>query len=99
MAFDTIIQTSNAAWFGFLGYDERDVASKNFLDLVHPDDRARAEVELVRHTRAMFAARLRSKDGSYRQLRWWSIAITETSRIYAIGRAEHSSLASSERLL
>ena len=98
MAFDGTIQATNSAWLPVLGYGPNDVNQKPFAELVHDEDRPRVEGELVRHQRSAFAARLRGKDGSYRVLRWWSTA-TENQRIYAIGRPEPLSLASSQRLL
>ena len=99
LAFDGTIQATNSAWLAVLGYGPLEVANKSFSDLVHDEDRARTEVEMVRHQRSAFGARVRSKDGSYRLLRWWSTANIETRRIYMIGRPEPLSLVSSQRLL
>ncbi|HEY5950869.1 MAG TPA: PAS domain-containing sensor histidine kinase [Kofleriaceae bacterium] len=99
MGLDGTIQAANAAWFGLLGYAAPDLTGKRFVELVLEDDRERVDRELARQSRSLFAARIRCQDGSYRLLRWWSIATADKRRIYAIGRAEPSSLASSERLL
>jgi PAS domain S-box-containing protein len=99
LAFDGRMLATNAAWFTVLGFEPGDLDGQKYLELVHPEDRARAEVEMTRHARSLFAARLRGKDGGYRVLRWSTIAIMESQRIYAMGRAEPTSLASSERLL
>jgi PAS domain S-box-containing protein len=98
MAVDGTIHVANTAWLAVLGYAPDDLAAKHFLDLVHDEDRTRVGADIARHQRSVFAARLRCKDGTYRQLRWWSIATLE-ERIYAIGRPEPLSLASSQRLL
>ena len=99
MAFDGTLHATNAAWSAVLGYDRQDLEATPFFELVHADDRARVEVEIVRHARCVFAARVLSKDGTYRLLRWWSLATFDNRRIYAIGRAEPNSLAASQRLL
>jgi PAS domain S-box-containing protein len=96
---DGRILATNTSWFTVLGYGVKELDTTCFFDLVHPDDRARAELEMTRHARSVFAARLRAKDGSYRLLRWSAVALMETKKVYAIGRAEPISLASSERLL
>ncbi len=99
MALDGTVQVSNAAWFGVLGYSADDVEGKRFTDFVHPDDRERVEIGVVRHERSLFSARLRHKDGSYRLLRWWTLATLETHRIYGIGHTEPKTSASTERLI
>jgi PAS domain S-box-containing protein len=99
MGFDGTIQAANSAWFVLLGYTNADIADKAFTELVHQEDRARMELDVVRHTRSMFAARVRTKDGSFRLIRWWTIARLDNKRVYAIGRAEPSSTPSTERLL
>ncbi|HEY5920450.1 MAG TPA: PAS domain-containing sensor histidine kinase [Kofleriaceae bacterium] len=98
MALDGTIQATNAAWFTALGYGPQDLDGQSFLDLLHAEDRGRVEREAVRQTRSMFAARMRCKDGSYRLLRWWSMA-SISRRFYLIGRTEALSLAASQRLL
>lgn len=99
MTLDGAIEASNGAWFPVLGYTDRDLERRSFLELVHPDDRARVEVELVRHELSTFAARCRATNGAYRLLHWRSVATIEAQRIYAIGRAELATLARSERML
>jgi PAS domain S-box-containing protein len=99
MAADGTIQASNPAWFGVLGYDAVDVENHRFTDFVHPDERERVAHAMIEHERSLLAARLRHKDGSYRRLRWWTMAALETQRIYAIGRDEVSGFANAERLL
>jgi PAS domain S-box-containing protein len=99
MALDGTIRASNAAWFGLLGYRANEIEGKSFVELAHEQDRGRIDLKAVRNTRAIFAARLRAKDGTYRLFRWWMIATLETESVYAIGRAETSSTPSAERLL
>jgi PAS domain S-box-containing protein len=99
MAADGTIKSSNSAWFGLLSYKANEVEGRAFLELVHEQDRARIDLSVVRKTRSMFAARLRAKDGSFRLLRWWTLAKLESNHVYAIGRAEPSSSPSAERLL
>jgi signal transduction histidine kinase len=99
MSFDGTIEATNAAWLAVLGYGPLDLERKRFSDLVHVEDRERTAADMMRHERAAFSARLRSKDGEYRVLRWWSTSRTASRRIYAMGRPEPLSLESSQRLL
>ncbi len=99
MALDGTVQVSNAAWFGLLGWSSDDVDGKRLVDFVHPDDRERAAVGAVKHERSLFAARIRHKDGSYHLMRWWTLASADARHIYAIGRSEPTTSASTERLL
>jgi PAS domain S-box-containing protein len=99
IAFDGTIQAANSTWLSLLGYGAHEIENQPFIELVHEQDRPRVELDVIRHTRSMFAARLRGADGNYRLVRWWTIGLLETKRIYAIGRAELSSMPNAERML
>ena len=99
LGWNGTVQASNAAWRDVLGYTRGDIHGSAFGELLHPDDRKAIEVELARHARSTFVARMRCKDGTYRVLRWQSVASLESRKVYAIGRADALTLARSERLM
>jgi PAS domain S-box-containing protein len=66
---------ANPAWERTLGYSPQALHTTNFLDLVHPDDRAATEAQLQRlladgHPVVGLRNRWRHADGSYRWLEW-----------------------------
>jgi len=72
---DGRLQRVNPAWEGVLGYTPGEFTAMTSLDLLHPDDRARAETYL-RHVAGgqsppppPLQLRMRHRDGSYR---WFS---------------------------
>jgi len=75
--FDGLIGAVNPAWTTTLGWSETELLTRNFLDLVHPDDlmatqdAAAALGEGKSFTR--FDNRYRHKDGSYRSLTWTAV--------------------------
>lgn len=78
----------NSAWER-LGYSAEDMRAIPFIDLVHPDDRARTEAEAASLFEGVetvgFENRYRAKDGSWRWLRWSSVLAADESLLY--GRA------------
>ena len=93
------IQDANAAWLATLGYASQELVEQRFIDLVHADDRATTEGELAKRVRASFSARCRRKDGTYRAVRWVSLASRDARAVYLIGRAEPTTISRAERLL
>lgn len=78
----------NPAWSRVLGYDVEELKSVPFLHFVHPEDRAKTESEAVKLASAPivsidFENRYRCKDGSYRWLAWYAVAVAEEQLIYA----------------
>lgn len=74
-----------------LGYSIDDLEGKPFLDFVHPDDRARTELEVSRMLQGEhsvdFENRYRCSDGSWKWLAWSCPAPEPDSRlVYAIAR-------------
>ncbi|HEV7608565.1 MAG TPA: PAS domain S-box protein [Steroidobacteraceae bacterium] len=60
-----------------LGYSQEEALRISYMDMMHPDDRPRAQKELARQMEHGdrvddFEARFRHKDGSYRVLSWRS---------------------------
>jgi len=78
----------NSAW-SRLGYTPEEIRTIPFVDLVHPDDRARTEAEAASLFEGVetvgFENRYRAKDGSWHWLRWSSILAPDESLLY--GRA------------
>src|SRR5215207_5212218 len=78
----------NSAW-SRLGYTAEEIRTIPFVDLVHPDDRARTEAEAASLFEGVetvgFENRYRAKDGSWHWLRWSSILAPDESLLY--GRA------------
>jgi len=80
----------NPAWTTILGWSAEEIRAQPFISLVHPDDRATTEAEVVKLTAGArtvsFDNRYRCADGSYRNLSWSAIASPGADRIYAVGR-------------
>jgi diguanylate cyclase (GGDEF)-like protein/PAS domain S-box-containing protein len=76
----------NSAW-RCLGYSEDELRSGPFIELVHPEDRARTEAEsagLFEGEEAVgFENRYLAKDGSWHWLRWSATVSPDESLIYA----------------
>jgi PAS domain S-box-containing protein len=88
--FDGYFERVNPAWRELLGYTPAELSSQPFLDFVHPDDRARTQVEAARLADGTdtlgFRNRYRAADGTYLWLEWKARAVPEEGRIYATGR-------------
>jgi PAS domain S-box-containing protein len=79
----------NRAWQRTLGHSSDWLYSTNFIELVHPDDRAATAAETRRllaagHEMVGFRNRLRAADGSYRWLEWNASA--QDGIVQALGR-------------
>ncbi|MCW2988756.1 MAG: putative Diguanylate cyclase [Solirubrobacterales bacterium] len=77
----------NSAWQDCLGYSDEEMRAAPFLELVHPEDRQRTEVESAdlreEGGAAGFENRYLAKDGSWHWLRWSSTLAPDESLIYA----------------
>ena len=86
--FDGVITAVNPAWTATFGWSEAELLSRNFLDLVHPDDlveTGKAASALGEGTSfSRFDNRYRHKDGSYRDITW--TAVPGDGLIIAVGR-------------
>lgn len=79
----------NPAWHELLGWDVAELEKTAFVDLVHPDDRAKTLAELdalssTENASLGFENRQRRSDGAYLWIEWNSQR--RESLIYAIGR-------------
>lgn len=88
VSFDGYMQQVNPRWEETLGWTVDELLSKPFVNLVHPEDRERTLAETARvgrggHETISFENRYRCRDGTYRWLRWNSMASPEDNLIYA----------------
>lgn len=95
-----IICTVNPAWTKTLGWTEDELLNRSSEWLQHPDDFARAQIELAHlargRTTVRFESRVLHKDGSYRWLSW--TAVPDNGFIYAVGRDVTAEKVAEERL-
>jgi PAS domain S-box-containing protein len=80
----------NPAWETVLGYSNKELMSRPFLDFIHPDDRenSRREFESLIAGRQTvdFENRYRQKEGSFRHLSWMATPLPDEQRLYAVAR-------------
>jgi PAS domain S-box-containing protein len=80
----------NPAFERVLGYTEQELASRPFVDFIHPDDRAGtlAAVEGLARGNAVtdFENRYRRKDGVYRWISWRAVADPDRGILYGVAR-------------
>lgn len=88
--FDGYFKQVNSAWSKVLGYSERELVKRPYIDFVHPDDVEATLREAAKLTQGIplvvFENRYRCKDGSYRWLQWTAAPATEEKIIYADAR-------------
>jgi diguanylate cyclase (GGDEF)-like protein/PAS domain S-box-containing protein len=77
----------NSAWEDSLGYTGTELRAAPFVELVHPEDRARTEAEsaglFAGNAAISFENRYLAKDGSWHWLRWSSTLDADESLVYA----------------
>lgn len=92
----------NPAFHKTLGWNRKELLSKPFLDLVHPEDVERTERELARLNTGTvtysFTNRYRTSDGGYRELRWSAWPDREAGLYYCVARDETELLAARREL-
>ena len=89
--FDGYFKKLNPAWERILGFDIKTLLARPFIDFVHPDDVEASLEEATRlvdgeHTMIAFENRCRSRDGTYRRLRWNATAFPAAKQIFAFAR-------------
>jgi PAS domain S-box-containing protein len=99
LGWNGTIQAANPAWLNVLGYTRTEIQGVAFGELLHADDRKQVDAELARRTRSTFVTRCLCKDGTFRVLRWQTIASSEHRKVYAIGRPTSLTASRSEKLL
>ncbi|MCC2957493.1 PAS domain S-box protein [Massilia sp. IC2-477] len=87
-AFDGRVEAVSPAFGALLGWSETDVLGKNFLELVHLEDRSATVAQMAALGRGAyvnkFENRYRRKDGSWCLLSW--TASPDERYVHAIGR-------------
>jgi PAS domain S-box-containing protein len=88
--FDGYFKRINPAFEHTLGYTEDELLRRPYLELVHPDDRARTRVEDATlrqgQTTMSFENRYVCKDGSFRWLQWATTPVVAERLMYAVAR-------------
>lgn len=83
-------ETLNPKWEKVLGYSQKEMLEKQFLEFIHPDDidSTLEEVEKLKTgvITINFVNRYRQKDGGYLWFDWNSTPNPATGKIYAIAR-------------
>ncbi len=80
----------NPSFTRILGYKEKELLAKPFMEFIHPDDVEPTKALFNKQLKkgkdiAHFINRYRCKDGSYRYFDWNAHSITEKGVLYAIG--------------
>lgn len=85
---DATITAVNPAWGRLLGWSDAELLEADFMEIVHPDDRAATVGEMGRlaegATTFRFENRYRARDGGYRWISW--IAVPDEDLVHAVGR-------------
>src|SRR6266567_4071242 len=88
--FDGFFKLLNPAWEKTLGFTIGELLAQPYVEFVHPDDREAtlAEGRKMAAGRQVisFENRYRSKDGSYRWLRWSATPAADRQFVYATAR-------------
>jgi PAS domain S-box-containing protein len=101
-SFDGYFRRVNPAFERTLGWSERELLSRPFIEFVHEDDRA-STLDATERLRAGenitdFVNRYRCADGQFRTLSWRSKSVPETRLIYCTARDVTERLALEEQL-
>jgi two-component system cell cycle sensor histidine kinase/response regulator CckA len=101
-SFDGYFRRVNPAFERTLGWSERELLSRPFIEFVHEDDRA-STLDAIERLRAGenitdFVNRYRCADGQFRTLSWRSKSVPETRLIYGTARDVTERLALEEQL-
>ncbi|MBN1881483.1 MAG: PAS domain S-box protein [Deltaproteobacteria bacterium] len=88
--FDGYFKLLNPTWALVLGWSEKELMSKPFIEFVHPDDRAStiSAADSLQDGQLVFTFenRYQCRDGSYRWLSWNSLPMTDEQMIIAVAR-------------
>jgi PAS domain S-box-containing protein len=88
--FDGYLKLHNPAWNRSLGYDDDELATTPYIDLIHPDDQdaARSVIERMAEggTTIEFVCRIRRRDGMWRHILWSGQGVPEDGCFYVVGK-------------
>ncbi|WP_333278418.1 MULTISPECIES: PAS domain S-box protein [unclassified Microcoleus] len=88
--FDGYFKRLNPAWSNVLGYSTDEMLAQKMVELVHPEDRAKAIAELEKLQNGQPVINLENRylcrDGTYKWLSWTASPFAEESLIYAVAR-------------
>jgi diguanylate cyclase (GGDEF)-like protein/PAS domain S-box-containing protein len=88
--FDGYFKRVNPAFEETLGYRERELLGRPFVDFVHPDDRERTAEEAAALGEGggtvQFRNRYLAKGGKVHWIEWTSVGVPEEDLIYAVAR-------------
>jgi PAS domain S-box-containing protein len=88
--FDGFLKLHNPAWNRSLGYDDDELATTPYVDLIHPDDQeaARAVIDRMADggTTIEFVCRIRRRDGTWRHILWSGRGAPEDACFYVVGK-------------
>jgi PAS domain S-box-containing protein len=88
--FDGYLKLFNPAWSRTLGYDDDELATTPYIDLIHPDDQAAARSVIERlvggGNAIEFVCRIRRRDGMWRHILWSGQGAPEDACFYVVGK-------------
>jgi PAS domain S-box-containing protein len=88
--FDGYLKLHNPAWNRTLGYDDHELATTPYIDLIHPDDQAAARAVIDRMasggTTIEFVCRIRRRDGMWRHILWSGQGAPDDGCFYIVGK-------------
>src|SRR4051794_23073417 len=88
--FDGYLKLHNPAWTRSLGYDDDELATTPYIDLIHPEDQdaVRSVIELMAQggTTTEFVCRIRRRDGTWRHILWSGQGAPEDGCFYMVGK-------------
>ena len=90
VGFEGNFITINPAWENILGYTEKEILTKPFLEFIHPDDHQKTSEELSNtlkgKTSHKFENRYNCKDGTIKYFKWTLTPDVKEKIFYATGR-------------
>jgi eukaryotic-like serine/threonine-protein kinase len=88
--FDGYFHRVNSNFSRVLGYTEKELASRPFIEFVHPEDRDKSMGEMTKLSQGLpvvhFQNRYRDVQGNYRCFDWTAKSIPEEGIIFAVAR-------------
>ena len=88
--FDGFLKYINPTWEKLLGYTEKELLSKPFLDFIHPHDHPKNDEEMFNLSKGNiiqdFENRYVCKNGEIKYIHWTFRPILEENVIYCIGK-------------